>query len=78
MGCYFLENCVFDITSKDAHKIVNMPVTNKIVHDSCISSLSTREFWTGVANNVPPSPANPLRAKTGHSISNAYPELTNR
>jgi hypothetical protein len=77
-GVTFSETSVFDITSKDAHKIANMPVTSKIVHDSCVSSLSTRELWTGVANNVPPSPANPLRAKTGYNVSNAYPELTNQ
>jgi len=74
----FLETHVFDITFKDTHKIVNMPVTIKIVHDSCVSSSSTRELWSGVANTVPPSPANPHRAKTGHNVSNAYPELTNR
>lgn len=55
-----------------------MPVTSRIVHCSCVSGLSTRELWTGVANNVPPSPSNPYRAKTGHNVSNAYPELTNR
>ena len=69
---------MFDITSKDAHKMVNILVTSKTVHDSFVSSLSTRELWAGVAYNVPPSPASPHRAKTGHNVSHACPELTTR
>jgi hypothetical protein len=69
---------VFDVTSKDIHRLGNIPVTIKIVHDSCVSSWSTRELWTGVANNVPSSPANPHRAQMDHYVSHSCQELMNR